>query len=88
VRYTWEANWSNGENVSFVAFDWALDAVGCHQDCAWKLCEFCLLMLPCRSVMSVKVAIFLESWVAMSCEHFAVCVNGYAFFFGLLSYLF
>ena len=81
--YAWVADWSCGVYVGFVAFDWALNAVGRHEDGSWELGEFFLLVLPCGSVVSVEVGVGFEFWVAVGWEHFAVCVDGDACALGL-----
>ena len=57
--YAWVTDWSSSEDVAFVAFDGALDAVGCHEYGAWELREFFLLVLPCGAVVTVEVGVLL-----------------------------
>ena len=71
----WKADWACGEDVSFVAFHGALNAVSGHQDGAWELCEFFLLVLPCGAEVAVEVGVLFESRVAVGGEHFAVSVD-------------
>ena len=84
MSYSGPAHQTGGKDILFVDLLGSLDTIGRHDNGPWKFGEFLALSLPGGSIVSVKVSIFFEFWIAVTGEHLAVGIDINSFAFALL----
>ena len=49
--------------------------VGCKQHRSGNIQKFLLLVLPCRTEVSLQMGVFFQLWIAMCRKHFTVSID-------------
>src|SRR5512135_3606904 len=73
-----------GEEIVLIRRQGLLNAVRSHHDGPGKMRELLMLVLPRRTIMPVKVSIFLKAGITMGREHFTVSIDVDSFALALL----